>query len=56
LPGTLAPAVGADAGVLRRFLEPWVITAGKDPKAACKDPRVAAARPAGKEDQLRGLM
>ena len=33
-----------DIAPLRTFTEPWIVTEGKDPKAACKDPRVAAAR------------
>ena len=40
---------------LRTFLEPWTSTVGKDPKAACKDPRVAAARAAGDEKEAARL-
>ena len=56
LPGNLARDLRSDVAVLQRFLEPWIITTGKDPKAACKDPRVAAARAAGndaEDGQLR---
>mmetsp|Transcript_34156 Transcript_34156/g.54759 ORF Transcript_34156/g.54759 Transcript_34156/m.54759 type:complete len:181 (-) Transcript_34156:5-547(-) len=42
LPVPLARVRRADVNVLRKFLEPWVVTTGKDPKSACKDPRVAA--------------
>ena len=35
-----------DAAALRKFLEPWMATVGKDPKEACKDPKLLAARAA----------
>ena len=41
-----AHALKYDVKSLRVFLEPWVLTDGKDPKSACRDPRVAAARAA----------
>ena len=41
-----APEVGSDASALLRFLEPWTATVGKDPKEACKDPKLLAARAA----------
>jgi hypothetical protein len=56
LPGALARGLRLDVAVLRKFLDPWVVTTGKDPKAVCKDPRVAAVRAAGgdaAEGQLR---
>ena len=33
----------------------WLITKGADPKAACKDPRVAAARAAGDEAEAEAI-
>lgn len=49
------PALRHDIAPLRTFTEPWIVTEGKDPKAACKDPRVAAARAAGNEKEAEEL-
>jgi hypothetical protein len=49
------PALRHDLKSLRTFLEPWLITKGADPKAACKDPRVAAARAAGDEAEAEAI-
>ena len=48
-------ALRYDVKSLRVFLEPWVLTDGKDPKAACRDPRVAAARAAGDEAEAEAV-
>jgi hypothetical protein len=48
-------ALRYDVKSLRVFLEPWVLTDGKDPKAACRDPRVAAARAAGDEAEAEAI-
>ena len=48
-------ALRYDVKSLRVFLEPWVLTDGKDPKAACRDPRVAAARAAGNEAEAETI-
>ena len=48
---TFAPGLREDVDVLRRFLDPWVITVGKDPGTVCKDPKELAAR-AGAADQV----
>ena len=53
--GSTSRTVTRDAAALRTFLEPWTSTVGKDPKAACKDPRVAAARAAGDEKEAARL-
>ena len=53
--GSTSRIVTRDAAALRTFLEPWTSTVGKDPKAACKDPRVAAARAAGDEKEAARL-
>ena len=50
-----AHALKYDVKSLRVFLEPWVLTDGKDPKSACRDPRVAAARAAGDDDEATRL-
>ena len=38
------PALRHDLKSLRTFLEPWLITKGADPKAACKDLKAAAKK------------
>ena len=48
-------ALRYDVKSLRVFLQPWVLTDGKDPKAACRDPRVAAARAAGDEAEAEAV-
>jgi hypothetical protein len=48
-------ALRQDLKPLRVFLEPWVLTDGKDPKRACRDPRVAAARAAGDEAEAESI-
>ena len=48
-------ALRYDVKSLRVFLEPWVLTDGKDPKAACRDPRGAAARAAGGEAEAEAI-
>lgn len=48
-------ALQYDVHSLRVFLEPWVLTDGKDPKAACRDPKVLAARAAGDEEEANML-
>jgi len=53
--GSTSRIVARDAAALRTFLEPWTSTVGKDPKAACKDPRVAAARASGDENEAARL-
>ena len=53
--GSTSRIVTRDAAALRTVLEPWTSTVGKDPKAACKDPRVAAARAAGDEKEAARL-
>jgi len=53
--GSTSRIVARDAAALRTFLEPWTSTVGKDPKAACKAPRVAAARASGDENEAARL-
>lgn len=48
-------ALRYDVKSLRVFLQPWVLTDGTDPKAACRDPRVAAARAAGDEAEAEAV-